>query len=386
MNERSRITSWCEVKGCSWRVHGSLTYDRVIYMLKTHTDNHNCLAVPKNRDVTSVWLGKIFETFIKENPYTNIKVLGAIILRQCKVIVPDHTLYRAKKYVLKIREEDHKQSYNKLYSYGHIILERNLGSYVKLSTSRYNPNPQVPTNFQRFYLSFQAQNVVYLQRCRPFIGLDGCHLKGLYEGILLCAIAMDANYRVYMVALGVIEIDCLDSWRWFLDLLHPYVGLYESREKAQKQGRYLEPLRCGEYEFEIIDWNRQFVVELDKRTCQCGIWVISGVPCKHVMACITKKRDNVEDCMDDYLKKATYLKTYSNNIHAIPDENLWPNGEFEIVLQPVKRMRAGRLRLSRRKGSNELRKQAHTAWTVDSTLSLHRGQKTPIEIPLPSRF
>ncbi|KAK0600886.1 hypothetical protein LWI29_019198 [Acer saccharum] len=137
MNERSRITSGCEVKGCPWRVHGSPTYDRVTYMLKTFTDNHNCLAVPKNRDVTSVWLGKIFETFIKENPYTNIKVLGAIILRQCEVIVPNHTLYRAKKYALKIREEDHKQSYNKLYRYGHIILERNPGSCVKLSTIRF---------------------------------------------------------------------------------------------------------------------------------------------------------------------------------------------------------------------------------------------------------
>ncbi|KAK2656610.1 hypothetical protein Ddye_009662 [Dipteronia dyeriana] len=64
----------------------------------------------------------------------------------------------------------------------------------------------------------------------PFIGLDGCHLKGPYEGILLCAIAIDANYGVYPVALGVVEIECLDSWRWFLDLLHRHVGLYESRE------------------------------------------------------------------------------------------------------------------------------------------------------------
>ncbi|KAK2649468.1 hypothetical protein Ddye_016957 [Dipteronia dyeriana] len=113
-NERRRIISECEANGCPWRAHSSPTYDRVTYMLKTLTDNYNCLAVPKNRDVTSVWLGKRFETFIKENPDTNIQVLGAIILRQRGVIVPDHTLYRAKKYALKIGDEDHKQSYNKL--------------------------------------------------------------------------------------------------------------------------------------------------------------------------------------------------------------------------------------------------------------------------------
>ncbi|KAK3211693.1 hypothetical protein Dsin_016399 [Dipteronia sinensis] len=71
------------------------------------------------------------------------------------------------------------------------------------------------------------------------------------------------------------------------------------------------------------------------------------------MACITKTRDNVENYMDDYLKKTAYLKTYSNEIHEIPDENLCPKGQFEIVLPPVKRGRAGRPKLSRRKGSNE---------------------------------
>ncbi|TXG52454.1 hypothetical protein EZV62_021623 [Acer yangbiense] len=94
-------------------------------------------------------------------------------------------------------------------------------------------------------------------------------------------------------------------------------------QKAQKEGRYLDPLRCGEYKFEISDGNRQFIVELDKRTCHCGIW------------------------------KAAYLSRYSNNIHAIPDDNLWPNGNFETVLPPIRRRGAGRPKLSRNKGSNE---------------------------------
>lgn len=39
--------------------------------------------------------------------------------------------------------------------------------------------------FQRFFLSFPALKVGYLTGCRPFIGLDGCHLKGPYKGVLL---------------------------------------------------------------------------------------------------------------------------------------------------------------------------------------------------------
>ena len=62
-----------------------------------------------------------------------------------------------------------------------------------------------------------------------------------------------------------------------------------------------------------------------------------------------KKRDNVEDYVDDYLKKPAYLRTYSNNFHAIPDENLWPNGNFKTVLPPIKKRGVGRPKLSRKK-------------------------------------
>ncbi|KAI9198752.1 hypothetical protein LWI28_021573 [Acer negundo] len=115
-NEKRRITYGCEANGCHWRAHGSPTFDRVTYMLKTLRNAHNCLAVPKNKDVTLVWLGKRFELLIKENPNINIRVLSSVILRQCGFNVPDHTLYRAKKYALNIESEDHKNSYNKLYS------------------------------------------------------------------------------------------------------------------------------------------------------------------------------------------------------------------------------------------------------------------------------
>ncbi|KAK3198567.1 hypothetical protein Dsin_021982 [Dipteronia sinensis] len=142
--ERNRITYKCEAECCPWRVHGSPTFDRVTYMLKTLRNMHTYLSMTKNRDANSIWFGKKFEAFIKEN----IKVLGSVVLRQCGINVPNHTLYRAKRYALNIRDEDHKQSYNKLYKYRHIIME--------------NPNPQIPTSFQRFYLSFQAQKAGYL--------------------------------------------------------------------------------------------------------------------------------------------------------------------------------------------------------------------------------
>ncbi|KAK0575955.1 hypothetical protein LWI29_009574 [Acer saccharum] len=390
-----------------------------------------------------------------------------------------HTLYRAKRFALKIGDKDQKESYNKLYRYGGIIIERNPGSYAKLSMISYDPNLNVLVHFHRFYLSFYAQKKGYLDGCRPFLGLDGCHLKGPYEGILLCAVAIEANSWVFPIALGVVEIESLDSWTWFIQLLYEHVGMHEQRKvcfmsdqqkgiipaldaiwpnhhtrfcgrhilqnlmstfkveylrelfwlaarssnltdfvkamaeikeisepahqyllkipleywtvhafdtitktdhntnnvvdafngwlnkyraqplltmmenKTQQKGRYLDPLRCDQWEFEVVDGTRQFVVKLDDQTCQCGIWAVSGIPCKHAMACITRMRQNVEDYVHEYLKKLAYLKTYSNAIHAISDESLWPEVEHGTVLPPLKRRRSGRSRLSRRRGVTE---------------------------------
>ncbi|KAK4844776.1 hypothetical protein QYF36_024332 [Acer negundo] len=95
------------------------------------------------------------------------------------------------------------------------------------------------------------------------------------------------------------------------------------------------------------------LLTLMQNTCHCGIWVVSSVPCKHAMACITRIRQNVEDYMHEYIKKPAYLKIYSNSIHAIPDESLWPEVEHGTVLPPLRRRRSSRPRLSRRRGITE---------------------------------
>ncbi|KAL5813605.1 hypothetical protein ACOSQ3_024375 [Xanthoceras sorbifolium] len=178
-NESRRITCGCATQGYPWRVHP--------------LESHTCLAVTKNRDVRAPWLGKKFQGVIQENPGMNIRILHSIVLRTCGLDVPDHTLYRAKNYALCIGEKEHIRSYNMLYRYAEVIHERNPGSCVKINTININPDPKIHAHFQRLFLSFHAQKLGYLEGCRPFIRLDGCHLKGPFGGILLCALALDAN-------------------------------------------------------------------------------------------------------------------------------------------------------------------------------------------------
>jgi len=47
--------------------------------------------------------------------------------------------------------------------------------------------------------------------CRPFIGVDGCFLKGPYKGVLLTAMALDANNGYFPLAYGIIEVENRDN-------------------------------------------------------------------------------------------------------------------------------------------------------------------------------
>ncbi|KAH7865072.1 hypothetical protein Vadar_001871 [Vaccinium darrowii] len=52
---------------------------------------------------------------------------------------------------------------------------------------------------------------------RPFIGVDGCHLKGPYGGVLISAVALDGNNGLFPLAVAVVESENNDSWGFFLD-------------------------------------------------------------------------------------------------------------------------------------------------------------------------
>ncbi|TXG72622.1 hypothetical protein EZV62_001201 [Acer yangbiense] len=79
------------------------------------------------------------------------------------------------------------------------------------------------STFQRFFISFEAQRLGFIEGCRPFIGIDGCHLKGSYGGVLLSAVALDANNDLFLVAFCICERETLLSWTWFLKTLREFL-------------------------------------------------------------------------------------------------------------------------------------------------------------------
>ncbi|KAL0333976.1 UNVERIFIED_CONTAM: hypothetical protein Sangu_1553800 [Sesamum angustifolium] len=68
-------------------------------------------------------------------------------------------------------------------------------------------------------------------------------------------------------------------------------------KKINKQGklaRHCYSRWCGANEFEVDHFLDKYVVDLDKKTCTCGMFQLNAYPCCHAYAAIADRRDPVE--------------------------------------------------------------------------------------------
>ena len=131
-------------------------------------------------------------------------------------------MYRSRKAARGLITGDEEAQYGLLRDYAEMILRTDVGSRVILQTEMENDN--VEPKFKRMYIRYNAQKVGFLGGCKPFIGLDGCHLKGRFGRQLLSAIAKDGNDNIFPVAMVVVEQQNKDSWTWFLEQFTDDIG------------------------------------------------------------------------------------------------------------------------------------------------------------------
>ena len=74
-------------------------------------------------------------------------------------------------------------------------------------------------------MSLDACKRGFLSACRPIICLDGCHIKTKFGGQLLTAVGMDPNDCIYPIAIAVVEVESLATWKWFLQKLKEDLGI-----------------------------------------------------------------------------------------------------------------------------------------------------------------
>ncbi|KAH9680282.1 SWIM-type domain-containing protein [Citrus sinensis] len=179
--EKTRITVGCEYYKCPWFLHATKPRFGAMFMVKRPNDLHTCVRLLKNPECTAEFIAWRFGNAIIDHPEINVNFIQSELRRMYGIKVSKTKLYRAKKKALETKCADHE-------------------------SMRYNDN-EATTHFDKFVLSFPAVRDGFNSGCRPFIGIDGCHLKGPYKGILLSAVALDANNSIFPLAVCICGVE-----------------------------------------------------------------------------------------------------------------------------------------------------------------------------------
>jgi len=198
------------------------------FQIKAITGKHeNCPRLHDNPMANSRWVSKKLLPDMVANRNLDVATMKKYLMQRYYLQLKPHVVRRARVLMLEVVEGRHDTSYLKLVSYIEMIRVTNPGSHAYISWDKpsvidhnasdpnaLNNQPQnsnVPGNqpenpkFKRLFISFKGCIDGFKRGCRPLIGVDGCHLRGPYKGVLLTAHGLDAENHCFPLAFAVVE-------------------------------------------------------------------------------------------------------------------------------------------------------------------------------------
>ncbi|GAA0147788.1 hypothetical protein LIER_07404 [Lithospermum erythrorhizon] len=174
-------------------------------------EEHTCESSMKIDMVKVKFLARKYVNKIRRNPKISLNFFIGDIYDDLKVEINVSTAWRAIKAVGYLLYGNENQQFVRLWSYAKELLDTMPGSTVitKLDEQK----------FMRIYICPEPLKRELFSGCRRFICVDGCFLKGAFNGQLLAAVAHDADNGIYPIAWAVVEVENTESWKWFIKLL-----------------------------------------------------------------------------------------------------------------------------------------------------------------------
>ncbi|KAL0301426.1 UNVERIFIED_CONTAM: hypothetical protein Sradi_6419400 [Sesamum radiatum] len=136
------------------------------------------------------------------------------------------------------------------------------------------------------------------------------------------------------------------------------------------------PIKASDIHFEIscFDGSR-CTVDLEKHSCSCRKWDLSGIPCKHAMSALSSQMLDGEDFVDCCYHVQTYLRVYDPCIYPVNGPEKWNKTNIEPLLPPNPGRQVGRPARARRLEVDERPRKTKKGITVKG-IRLKRQQQT----------
>jgi hypothetical protein len=236
-NTAKRINAHCAWEhGCTMFIKAAWDERKKGIVVKKYEPNHVCESVWELKVLTAPFLTEFFIDEFRDNQKMDLSTFATKVQRKFNMCPNRFKLGRARKEALTIIHGDEAEQFRQLRDYGNEMCKRNPGSTFFLTTNHAMDNEDLEPkeHLATLYWSYDACKRGFLKGCRPFICLDGCHIKTKYKGQLLTAVGIDANDCIFPIAFGLVEVECTSlmslTLLWLQEMLcHSKVELLQHK-------------------------------------------------------------------------------------------------------------------------------------------------------------
>ncbi|XP_059668726.1 uncharacterized protein LOC132313796 [Cornus florida] len=158
--------------------------------------------------------------------------------------------------------------------------------------------------------------------------------------------------------------------------------------KVKQQASMCKVHYVGDDKYEVQCYGISKAVNLDRHTCSCKVWNLTGITCRHAVACIFTKRDTLESYVHPFYYRETYMKCYGGMILPIPMGMLMKIDSIDTLLPPHYRKPTSRPKKARNKknddpkGSTKLSKSKESLKCSECKENGHNSRTCKIPKPL----
>ncbi|XP_014494949.1 uncharacterized protein LOC106756857 [Vigna radiata var. radiata] len=285
-NDLKRVRAVCK-KGCGFLIMTSKVGSSQTFRVKTLV-GQNCGRTFGNKSASVEWIAQVLvDRFVNVAGMTVIQIIDEI-KKSYSVGITYWKAGRAKKIAMDCLVGDGERQYARLYDYVAELLRVKAGTF-KIKVNQ--PQPTLPPRFGSFYMCLEGCKEGFLGSCRPFIEVDGCHLKTSYGGQLLVAVGRDPNDQYFPLtfAVGLMSVfdDILNGVEHRLCLCH----LYNNFKKKFGRGLVIRDLMMGAAKATYHKKWEKKMGELKNLNVDAFNWLM-GIPtkswCKHAFSAYSR--------------------------------------------------------------------------------------------------
>ncbi|CAM8974869.1 unnamed protein product [Rhodiola kirilowii] len=181
-----------------------------MWRITTYSRDHTCevdVIRPDNFHFNKHFIGMDIKDLIREDLRYSPKQVRELMRSKYGYKISYIKAWKARQKAFIYLFGEWEESFAKLPTYMGVLKETNPGSIIYWDKSTLDSDNE---SISRVFCAF-SPTINGFTHCRPAISIDATHLIGKWKGVLMIAVALDAENEILPLAYALVESENIDS-------------------------------------------------------------------------------------------------------------------------------------------------------------------------------